>query len=162
MNETIQLILVMLVSLPTVGALLLLLTILIPGPVSRAQNVVSQRSRRSFIVGLVNLLFFTILAAVLSNGGDFGGLLALLVILAVISVAAIGLSGMMQLLRLRMYPPDQATTVSPLQTAVRAALLLLLAMLTPIIGWFVLTPILLAVGLGAGIMAIVQRNKATQ
>jgi hypothetical protein len=160
MNEFISTLFITILSLPSFVALLIMLGFLLPNRIEYVQDMVAHHAGRALVVGFVNLLFFGILAGILSNnGGDVGSLLAILIVLTMLGLAALGLSGLMYLLRLRMYPPTKETTLSPIQTAVRAALVLLLALLSPFIGWFVLAPILLSIGLGAGIMAVVRRSR---
>ncbi len=159
MNEIFGLILVTVVALPTVTALLVLITFLLPNRTARVSDTLAQRSGRTFIVGAVNLLFFGLLAIVLSDGGgDLGGLIALIILLGLLGFATIGLAGMLELLYQRLYPSTKTTTLSPLQTSLRSALLLVLAMLTPVIGWFILSPILLLLSLGAGIISFARRK----
>ncbi len=132
----------------TLAALLATLIYLLPQRVSRARHALQRAPGRAFLVGLANALFFGILAALFSQGGDLGGLLALLILLALLALAAIGLAGTLLLLRERIYAPAPSTLAVTLKTG----LLLIAAALAPIIGWFVLAPILLLVGLGAALL----------
>lgn len=156
MGEIAGLIAILLASAVTIVALLVLLPFLIPRRVERTRQIVQTMPGRSFAIGLVNTLFFLVVAAIFAQGGDGGGLIALLIILALLAGAAIGLAGLVLLLRERIYP--ETAKLAGLNTTVKTAVLLTLAGLLPLLGWFVLTPILLLVGLGAAIMALVRRD----
>lgn len=156
MGEIAGLILILLVSAITTVALLVLLPFLIPGRVERTRQIIQTMPGRSFAIGLVNTLFFLVIAAIFTQGGDGGWLIALLIILALLTGAAIGLAGLVLLLRERIYP--ETAKAAGLSTMMKTAVLLTLAGLLPLLGWFVLTPILLLVGLGAAIMALVRRD----
>ena len=94
------------------------------------------------------------LAAVLSQGGDVAGLLALFILLALLGLAVAGLTGLVLILRQRFYPPHEETNHTLLTVTIRTSAALLAGLLAPVAGWLILSPILLTVGLGAGIMAI--------
>lgn len=69
----------------------------------------------------------------------FGGVLAL--------CAAVGSAGAVQMLSRRVL--ESGTTLSPFAAITRSAFLYVTSGLTPIIGWFVVTPLALLVSLGA-------------
>ena len=140
----------------TLVALLTTLTYLIPQRTERARQILQERPGRAFMIGLVNLLFFGVLAAVFSQGGEVGGLLGLIILLALLGLAFIGLTGMLLLLRHRFYPPHEETNHSLLAVTIRTSAILMAGLLAPVVGWFILSPILLITGLGAGIMTLVR------
>jgi hypothetical protein len=152
-------ILLALVSSATIIALLVTVTLLFPGLSSRAANIQGTMPGRSFFLGGVNFLFFFTVAAVLAQIGEqfpgglgsLFGLAALTLVLLILSIMTIGLSGMVNLLADR-------TSAQPVTTGRKlgAATLLVAAGFAPVIGWFILTPIVLLTSLGAGIIAIIQ------
>lgn len=159
MADAIGLILIIILSIPSLTALLVTLRFLMPDRVGRAHEILVSRSGRAAIVGVVNFLFFGILAGILNDGGgEIGVILAILIMFSMLGFAVVGLAGGMQLLHQRIYPMTKDNMLSDMQTAVRAALLLILALLSPIIGWFIFAPILLIISLGAGIMVVVRRG----
>ncbi len=160
MGEMMALFAVITVSAATTAALLVLLPFLIPRRVTQVGQIMQAMPGRSFIIGLVNALFFLVIAAVLAQGGDGGGLLALLLVLALLALAAVGLAGLVMVLRQRIYP--QAENVTGMQLLIKTAVLLVAAALLPFLGWFVLAPILLLIGLGAAIMTLVRRPPLTE
>jgi hypothetical protein len=157
MGEIVGLILVISGSAASAAALLVLTIFLIPRRVNHTRQVIGVTPGRSFIIGLVNAIFFLVIAVIFAQGGEGGRLLALIILLALLALAAIGLAGMTLLLRERIYP-DTTKAVTGLSASVKTAVLLVLAGLLPFIGWFVLTPILLLVGLGASIIVLLRRD----
>lgn len=126
---------------------------LFPGVVGRARRNAELLPRRSLAVGLVNALFFGLLAAGISQGGDVAGLLALLLITAALGLAALGLAGLSLLVAERL-----GVGGPPALRALAGALVLCLASLTPVVGWFGVAALALLTGLGAAIIALVQRG----
>ncbi|MCL4261692.1 MAG: hypothetical protein KJ069_00685 [Anaerolineae bacterium] len=155
MREFAGLILILAAISVSVVALLTLLPFLLPRRVARARQAIQTTPGRAFGIGLANALFFLVIAAILLQGGDGGGLLALLIMLALLALAAIGLAGLVTLLRDRIYPHTADTTGMSL--TVKTAVLLTLAALLPFLGWLVLTPLLLLLALGAALIALVKK-----
>ncbi len=156
MAEGLQIIIIILFSWGTLAALLVLLPALLPGRVARAQQVAQNSPGRALVIGLVNLLFFGVVGAIFTQGGDVGGLLALVILLAIAAVTAVGLSAINQIVQARLYPKDEGVRVG-----LKTAVLLIAGGLVPVLGWLVVAPILMLVGLGAGIIALVRRKSST-
>ncbi|MCA9955099.1 MAG: hypothetical protein KC434_10290 [Anaerolineales bacterium] len=156
MAEGLQIIIIILFSWGTLAALLVLLPALLPARVARAQQVVQNSPGRSFVVGLVNFLFFGLVATIFAQGGDLGGLIALIILLALAAITAVGLSALNQIVQARLFPNRPGVRVG-----LKTAVLLIAGGLVPLLGWFVVTPILLLLSLGAGIIALVRRNSST-
>jgi hypothetical protein len=154
MAEGLQLIIIILFSWGTLAALLVLLPALLPERVARAQQIAQNSPGRAFVIGLVNFLFFGVLIAIFSQGAQLGGLIAVAILLALMLVTAVGLAGINQIVQGRLYPGERSVKVG-----LKTAVLLIAAGLVPLLGWFVLTPVLLLIGLGAAIMVLVRRTK---
>ncbi|MCB8921184.1 MAG: hypothetical protein H6662_06340 [Ardenticatenaceae bacterium] len=131
----------------TLAALFTTLVYLLPNRVSRASRALEQAPGRAFLLGLVNALFFGVLGLLFSQGGDLGRLLGVLIFLVLLAGTAVGLSGAVLLLRGRVYPQ-----LDNLHGTLKTAVLLIAAVLAPVVGWFILTPILLLISLGAALM----------
>ena len=148
-----------LVSGATIIALLVTVTLLFPGLSIRAAIIQGTMPGRSFFLGAVNFLFFFAIAAVLAQIGEqipgglgsLFGLAAATLVLLILTVMTFGLSGMVNLLADRINV--QPVTIG---RKLGAATLLVAAGFAPVIGWFILTPIVLLASLGAGIIAIIQ------
>ncbi len=158
MNEAILLILLILLGIPALVAFLTVVTFLLPGRINKIRNILTVRPGRAFIVGLVNLLFFGVISIGLSEAGELAGLIAFLIWLLLTGLAIWGLAGWLARLRERLYPIQKESVLSPLQMTLRSAALLLLAFLAPLVGWFILAPLLLISGLGAAIISFFRRQ----
>ncbi len=159
MTELIGITLLTLAGFLTLTAVFTTLAYLIPARAERARQIIVNRPGRVFIIGLVNLFFFGILALFFSQGGDVGGLLALIILLALSGVAAIGLTGLLLLLRQRFFPPHEDSRHTLLAATTRTAALFVAALLSPGIGWFLLAPILFTMGLGVGLITLIRRRQ---
>ncbi len=144
-------------------ALLTAVSLLFPGPVGRARQVLENNLWKSFLVGLVNFLFLAVIAVLLARlaeglGGVGGAIFMALILIIGLMLAVLnlqGASGMAGFLgeRLGGRPPIGAT--------LKGGVLILLACLTPFIGWYVFAPFILLCGLGASIFSLFQRNRKT-
>ncbi|MCP5099741.1 MAG: hypothetical protein GY943_29660 [Chloroflexi bacterium] len=151
MDEIIGIILITIISGGTLATLLSILIFLLPKRVSRTEQMIITRPGRAFLIGVVNFLFFGLIAAWLSGLGDIGGLLGGLILVLLLAFSAIGLSSVVQLLCTRIYPNADENR---LKVTMKTAVLLIIATLTPIVGWFGLAPSLLLIGLGGAILTL--------
>jgi hypothetical protein len=152
MADGFGIVLLVLYSGITLVALFSGLGALFPRVVERTQGSIDLRPGRSFVIGLVNLLFFGAIAsgfAALGNGLGAGiFLLPALVILAGLVIAlGIGLTGIAGMVGERIFPDKSR----PGQIA-RGSTVLVLGSLTPFLGWFVFFPYITFVGLGGFII----------
>ncbi len=139
------------------------INLLMPIHVERTRDALEGSLSRSLVLGAVNSVFAGIVAALFvwlaqrTGGGVAGGLLgliALLIVLLATVLALLGLAALSGLLGLRM-----SSGKSELAAHLRGGVLLLLACLTPYLGWFVFTPLTLWTGLGAAIQAVFRRGE---
>ncbi len=166
--QFLNLILIILFGGAAMLALLASVHLLLPRPVENTRAILEGRIGRVFLLGLVNLIFFGAIIIVLvwlanlirnNWSGPAGilagilGLIALVILLALGVFALNGLAGLAVLMGARIGPAK-----SPIRSDLRGGLLLVLACLTPYIGWFVFTPFVLSLGLGASILALFQRK----
>jgi len=139
------------------------MNVLFPKRVSRTQDILQQTYGRSFWIGLVNVLFFLPIALLLFSLGDAttGPLKAILTIPALfllavlLGLASFGLLSMVNIVGERIMP-DQTT----LKQTFWGTLLLSLACALPFVGWFLLLPYILIIGVGAVILGFFQRETA--
>ena len=133
-----------------------------PATITPQSTVIAASFGRSFLLGLVNFLFFGAIAALLVKLGQGAGrpvaavltLLALLLVLALTVFLVLGLAALTSLLGERI-----GEGTSPFRRHLRGGLLLVLAGLTPYIGWFAFTPLALLTGLGAALQATFSKRK---
>jgi hypothetical protein len=158
MEQIANLLLVIIFSGLTLTALLSTVALLAPGPVERSRLAVQISPWRAFWLGLANLVFFLALVllliqiakAVIPPVASVLGLLALVILGGLLLLVLLGLTGLAAHLRERL-----GGNSSPLAGHMRASALLLLAALTPVVGWWVFAPVVVIIALGAGLLAVV-------
>lgn len=144
-------------------SLLSAIAILFPRPVERTHVLLAASFGRPFLIGLVNFLFVGAITALLARlGQQAGGVLAAVLLLLALLLAAaltvfslLGLSALTSLVGERI---GEGTT--PFRRHLRGALLLVLAGLTPYIGWFVFAPITILTGFGAGLQSLFRKKES--
>ena len=151
----------------TLIALLGTIDLFLPKPVARARQKLEAAPVRSFLVGLINILFWFVILVLwfvwtqYKGGPDImvyviGTALAILLLIGVIIPGVPGLAALAQLTGTRFN-----SSASPLGQDLLGGLLLVLACLTPYVGWFIFTPALLSTAIGAGLLTFFQREKKT-
>lgn len=139
----------------TLVALFTVMGVLFPRQISGVRSTAAAMPGRSTLLGFVNVLFLLIIAAALSaigEGGGGGGLfqvLALILFVLLIAALAFGLAGMAPLIGERLLPEANATRQSTWGGAA-----MVVASLTPFVGWFLLFPYLSFRGLGAFVISL--------
>jgi len=155
-------------------ALLVTVNLLVPVPVEAARKKIEAGLLRSCLIGLVNLVFALALMLLLtfittlfkktegnSTTIDLGQIfgpgifvvLGILLALTVLLFTLRGLSALTSLVGARI-----GAAKSPFWSDARGGLLLVLACLTPYVGWFLFTPFVVCVSLGASVQALVQKK----
>ena len=147
----------------TIIALFAALTLLFPTPVEKTRLNLENSLWRSLLLGVVNFIFFGLLAALFISlaertGEILGGILVLLTGIIVVGFAIfaiIGLSAFANLLGERIGGGKTAFASN-----LRGGALLVLSALVPYVGWFIFLPLVLWAGFGAAISALLRREKA--
>ncbi len=139
----------------TLVALFVAMGALFPRQIADVQSKSSDMPGRSFLLGLVNVVFLSVIAAALSGAGDFPQLIALLLFAILVIGLAFGLAGMAPLIGERLLPESSGVR----QTGWGAAIMVV-ASLTPFIGWFLLFPYLSFRGLGALLLGLFARSSS--
>jgi hypothetical protein len=160
MNNIFGLLLIVLFGGAGLISIFTIVRLLLPLPVERTRLALESSLGRSLLLGLVNFLFAGVLVALLMWPTKIGGVvagvfvfLAGLVGLAVTVLVLLGLVAATSLLGSRM-----GEAKSPLAAQLRGGVLLLLACLTPYLGWFIFTPLVVWTALGAGIQSMLRRK----
>jgi hypothetical protein len=143
-------------------SILAVINLLFPLPVEATRAALEASLGRSLLIGLVNFIFVGLLDLLLLWLGQMAGRVAggILVILggaitvALGTLVILGLAGLTRLIGERI-----GAASSPLMTHLRGSLLIVLAGLTPFLGWWVFTPLVLWTGLGAAIQTLLGRRK---
>ncbi len=158
MTDVIALTLLAIGAVISLIALLTALYGLFPGTVAATRQMAETAPGRSLGLGVVNLLFLAaialgFIALAEGLGLDAAGVPLVLLILLVGFGLHVALAGVAQLIGARLNPEW-----TPLQRSLRGGAALVLAALTPVVGWFVLLPYALLLGFGALILALWERK----
>jgi MFS family permease len=152
--ETISLLLILLISAAALTSSFHFLGGFFPRRLERVQTVLEKNWKRSFWLGLVNILLAAAVLLGLAALGDAvpffflpGFALAGLVLTAVL----FGLSALSSSLGARLFPDH-----GPFHRLTGGAGVMLLSLLTPIAGWFLLLPYALCLALGSVVLAVFQ------
>jgi hypothetical protein len=156
MNNILGLLLLILFGGAGLISIFIIINLLLPAPVKRTRAALENSLGRSLLLGLVNSILAVALSALLSlpthTGGVVAGIFVFLiglVALAVLALTLLGLVAVTALLGSRLAP-----TKSAVASHLLGGVLLLLACLTPYLGWFVFTPLVVWSGLGAAILTL--------
>ncbi len=162
MNNIIGLLLVILFGGAGLISIFIIVNLLLPAPIERTRAALEASLGRSLLLGFINFLFAGVVGVLLALparlGGIVAGIFVFLIGLLALAVAALTLLGFVaatSLLGNRI-----GETKSPAATQVRGGILLLLACLTPYLGWFIFTPLVVWAAFGAAIQAIFRRKSA--
>ena len=155
MSDIFQLILALILLTIGLAAYFLVISALFPQRAKKAVSTMQSMPFRSFGIGLVNFLFFFVIAAVLlsvaENAGPFiRGVLtipALLILAFLTIVLSLGLAGMSSLIGERIF-----SEFSGWKQTLWGTVCLSLACALPFVGWFLLFPYVAFVGIGAVIL----------
>ncbi|MGZ9221999.1 MAG: hypothetical protein ACXW4Q_07805 [Anaerolineales bacterium] len=162
MSDMVRLLLV--VILLTIGlvAYFLVVNALFPQRIAKTKSMAQSMPARSFGIGVVNFVFFAVIAVVLfsvaENAGPFiKGILtipATIILASLTIVLSMGLAGMSNLIGERIFPD-----LSVWKQTLWGTVCLSLACALPFVGWFLLFPYIGFAGIGAVILGYFQREK---
>ena len=162
MNDIFGILTIVLFSGTSLLAFFVAVVLLLPGPITETQKTLEGAGGRSLLLGLVNFIFFGLLAGVCvwaaeKVGGVLAGILILiagLTLLALTAFSVIGLIAVADLLGKRI-----GSETTQFKNILRGGGVLILSGLTPYIGWFVFTPLVIWAGLGAAISTLVRKRE---
>jgi hypothetical protein len=154
--------LLVLIGIPGLISLLTLLTVLFPRVVRAALRAAAVTPGRSFLLGLVNLLFLGVLTVVFSAAGEGGGAgRGILQILAIPPAVALSSGLLLGLAAVSVLIGDRiASQRGPIAQAVLGSACVLLASATPFLGWLLFFPYVALLGLGALVIGLFNRPPA--
>ena len=161
--EQFRMIIVFILFVASLFGFFTVMNVIFPVRVSKTQSVLQRIPARSFWIGFVNLIFFVPVALLLFSLADnTTGLLkaiitvpALFLLAVLLGLASFGLMSMVNIVGDRI-APDQ----SLLKRTFWGTVLLSLACGLPFVGWFLLLPYILIMGVGAVILGFFQRATA--
>jgi hypothetical protein len=130
-----------------------------PERVTRAADSLDRGLLVPFLVGLPITLVGLFAAAVVSNlPGKLGSIGAGAVACALLVYAHAGVSGLATSIGRRL--PSAVDASSPWRSTLRGGVVLVLAYLAPVLGWFAILPITTIVGAGATTLGLFARRRA--
>ena len=162
MSDIVRLLLAVILLTMGLAAYFLVLNALFPQRIAKTKSMVQAMPARSFAIGVVNFVFFVVIAlvffSVAENAGPFSkGILTIpaVVILAFLGIVlSMGLAGMSNLIGERTFPD-----LSAWRQTLWGTVCLSLACALPFVGWFLLFPYIGFAGIGAMILGYFQREK---
>ena len=141
-------------------AFFLALNVFFGGRIARTRHIAGLMPGRSFLVGVVNAIFFTAIALLLfalgdqRGRGEILGLLGIVVLIPLFISIIFGLAAMVQLTGDRLV----SRLAGPWRTVV-STIVLGFACGLPFVGWFGLFPFLCLYGLGAFVLGLFYHEK---
>lgn len=138
---------------------LMVINLFFPYKVAKVARITQNSPWKSLITGFFvmgpSLIFIIILASIPAAPVK---ILALLLFLALMAYAAIGVTGQARALAERL--KDTAGDISTYGGTTRATALLVLVFNIPLLGWFLLAPVSMMVGLGSLVLARFAKEQA--
>jgi hypothetical protein len=164
MSDIIRLFLIIILLIVGFVSYFLVISALFEARLTRTKSIARSMPGRSFGVGLVNFVFFAVIALVLfsvaENTGPFiRGLLTIpaTIILVLLTIAlSLGLAGMSGLIGERIF-----SNLPAWKQMLWGTVCLSLACALPFVGWFLLLPYSGFVGIGAVILGFLQSRTAS-
>jgi len=164
MDQLFRNVIIFILLVPSLFGFFMVLSVLFPRRVIKTQNILQQTTSRSFWIGFINLLFLLPISILLFSIGErvSSGLKvivtfpALIILAILLGLASFGLLGLVNRVGEKLMP-DQPI----LKRTFWGTLLLSLACALPFVGWFLLLPYVLILGVGAVILSFFQRDSAS-
>jgi hypothetical protein len=141
-------------------ALILVLDAFFPRWIRRTQVAIEKQPGASFLLGLVNMLFFGSMTVFFSLVANYASPIflgpALLINIPLTAATVIGVVGLVRFAGERLFPEQQDR-----KRMIYTVSLLFVASLTPVIGWFLLTSYIVVMGFGGFLLGFLRyRNHA--
>lgn len=135
--------------------------LLFPDRVEAARTAVSSKTSSSIGTGFLALLYGVFSFIVVSLPNPFTKLLGTIMLASYLALVAIGVSGISKLAAERLRDLKGGTS-NLFDSYAKAALYIVMAAMLPVLGWFILAPMLILFGGGAGLKAILKPVRSTE
>ncbi len=145
-------------SLVTLVASFIFIRGLFPERVEKVRATLEAHWKRSFWLGFLNTILISIFVfgfGALANNSPVFYLPTFGIYGAFLIGLLFGLTAFLQILGERLF-----TSSSPIKRDIRAGAVFLLASLLPVVGWFLLFPYVISLGVGAVVLTIFQKKKS--
>ena len=161
MSDILRLFFIIVLLTISLAAYFLVIGALFANRVAKAQRVINQTPGRAIGVGLVNFLFFGVIAMILfSVAENTSGVIqviltipALLIGALLIIILSFGLAGLVNVVGEQILPE-----YSSLKKTVWGTVMLTFACAIPFVGWFLLLPYVVFLSFGAVVLGFFQRD----
>lgn len=161
MTDILRLLLIIILLTISLAAYFLVVGVLFASRVEKTQRVIHQMQGRAFGVGLVNFLFFGVIAILLfsiaeNTSGLVKGILTLPALLITIFLAvllSVGFAGLVNIMGEKLF-----SELSMLRQRVWGSVILSFACALPFVGWFLLFPYVGFICVGAVILGLFRRE----
>lgn len=161
MNQLFRILIVFLLLVPSLFGFFTVMNVLFPKRVAKEQSIIQQAAGRSFWIGFINIVFLIPIFLLLFSIADriSSGLKAIvmfpaIIILAlIIGLASFGLLAMVNMVGEKLVPDG-----SLMKRTFWGTLIVGLACALPFVGWFLLLPYVLILGVGSVILSFFQRE----
>ena len=140
----------------SMAATALLASALFPRWVARSGERVRRKPIRTFLIGLVLGGICVLLGGATSSGGGPLGFIGAILIAGTLGFALCGSAGVAMAIGEGL--PSPADVERPWKALIRGWVVLSLASLLPVFGWFFVLPIALLMGFGAALVSLFQRD----
>ncbi|MCH7589336.1 MAG: hypothetical protein IIC78_15070 [Chloroflexi bacterium] len=134
------------------------ISVIFPRKIEAVAQGWSDINARTFWLGVVNTILLAVPAIVLlilgANIGEWFAVPSVLLVTFYVGVGLFSLIGLVHFLGRRLFPD-----ASSFRQNTYAAILLILAVLTPFVGWYLLLPFLLIYGFGGSVERFFQRRR---
>jgi hypothetical protein len=134
----------------------LLASALFPRWVARSRERVRRKPIRTFLIGLVLGGICILISGATSSGGGPLGFIGAILMAGILGFALCGSAGVA--LAIGEGLPSPADAERPWKAIIRGWVVLSLASLLPVLGWFFVLPIALLMGFGAALLSLFQRD----
>jgi hypothetical protein len=128
-----------------------------PRGVAKAAAVCGKGLIKPFLAGLPLTVVMLFIAAVLGNFGPAGKIAAVAMVCLYLMIANCGVAGLVTVVGERLAEPSgNFDSQPPWRATLRGSIVLGLASLWPILGWFVILPVAMITGCGANLLSLLQ------
>ena len=161
MTDILRLFFIIVLLTISLAAYFLVIGALFANRVAKAQRVINQMPGRAIGIGLVNFLFFGVIAMILfSIAENTDGAIKVILTIPALLIAALmtiilsfGLAGMVNAVGERILPE-----YSSLKKTVWGSVMLTFACAIPFVGWFLLLPYVVFLSFGTVVLGFFQRD----
>lgn len=130
--------------------------VLFPRLVGRSRDFIVRSPVRSFVVGVVNFVFFALLAVAFLSRGDGASVIGLVIATVVVGGVLVGVTALGRLIGERLCDDGGGLR----RQVVVGVVVFEVSLLAPLVGWFGVSLVGGLVGFGAVIGALVNRDRS--